>query len=129
MGKSGLILRDQPGVINSFQVSKKWARENIRGASSLDNISIITGFGDSMKPMFNPGDPLIVDSGIKQVDADGAYFFRIGEEGFIKKLQRIPGVGIKAISVNKTYETWTITEDMDFEIFGRILKAWVSDDY
>jgi phage repressor protein C with HTH and peptisase S24 domain len=79
--------------------------------------------------MFEPGDPLIIDTGVKSVEFDAIYFFRVDSEGFIKRLQRIPGEGIRAISENKAYESWTIRADMDFEVFGRVLKAWKSEDY
>lgn len=126
---NGLILKDQAGVISEWQVSEEWVRLNIKNYTSLDNLKIVTGFGDSMQGMFNSGDPLIIDVGINVADRDSPYFFRVGNEGFIKKLQRVPGVGLRAISINKDYETWTITEDMDFEIFGIVLKSWQSSDY
>ncbi len=77
-----------------------------------------------MKGMFNSGDPLLVDSGVKEVKFDGVYFFRVGSEGFIKRLQRVPSNGIIVISHNESYRDWTITDEMDFEVFGRVLKVW-----
>lgn len=126
---NGLVLRDQSGVINEWQVSDEWLRLNIKNASSYQNLKIVTGFGDSMKGMFNSGDPLIIDIGIKTVEFDSVYFFRVGNEGFIKRLQRIPSVGLRAISENKAYESWNITQDMDFEVFGRVLKLWQGVDF
>lgn len=126
---NGLILRDQSGVINEWQVSDEWLRLNIKNATSYKNLKIVTGFGDSMKGMFNSGDPLIIDIGIKTVEFDSVYFFRVGNEGFIKRLQRIPGIGLRAISENKAYESWNITEGMDFEVFGRVLKLWQGVDF
>lgn len=126
---SGLILRDQSGSIKTWRVSHDWVSKNVKSYSSIDNLCIVTGFGDSMRPMFNSGDPLLLDSGVKSVEFDAIYFFRVGDEGFIKRLQRIPGDGIRAISENKSYESWTIREDMDFEIFGQVLKAWRSEDF
>jgi phage repressor protein C with HTH and peptisase S24 domain len=129
MGGTGLVLHDQPGVIKSWQVSEDWLRRNVRGFLSASDLCIVTGFGDSMKPMFNPGDPLLVDTSIRKVDCDGCYFFRVGNEGFIKRLQRIPGEGIRVLSANNgNYEPWTVTEDMDFQVLGRVLKVWLSDD-
>lgn len=125
----GVLLRDQPGVIQSWRVSHEWLDKNVRSHTGADNLCIVTGFGDSMRGMFEPGDPLIVDTGVRSVDFDAIYFFRVGGEGFIKRLQRIPGEGIRAISENKAYESWTIKPDMDFEVFGRVLKAWRSEDY
>lgn len=125
----GILLRDQPGQITGFKVNSEWMNKNIPANTGKENLAIVTGFGDSMRGMFNSGDPLLVDTGIKSLDYDGVYFFRVGNEGFIKRLQRIPGDGIRAISTNKEYESWTITKDMDFEVFGRVLKVWNSEDF
>jgi phage repressor protein C with HTH and peptisase S24 domain len=125
---NGLILQDQPGVIASWQVSQEWIQMNTKRITSAKNLVIVTGFCDSMKPLYNPGDPLLVDAGVKELDHDGTYFFRVGADGFIKKLQRIPGKGVQAISINTEYDKWTITKDMDFEIFGRVVKAWSGED-
>lgn len=126
---SGLMLRDQPGIIENWSVSAEWLSKNVPHHTSPRNLAIVTGFGDSMKGMFNPGDPLLIDVGVTSCDFDGVYFFRVGEEGFIKRLQRIPGEGILAISENKAYRDWTIKPDMDFQVFGRVLKVWESMDF
>lgn len=125
----GLILPDQPGQITGWKVTPEWIAKNVPSHTGRNNLSIVTGFGDSMKGMYNSGDPIIIDIGITSCDYDGVYFFRIGDEGFIKTLQRIPNDGIRVISENKKYETWTITSDMDFEVFGRVLKVWKSEDF
>lgn len=126
---TGTILRDQPGIIDRLDVSQEWLEKNVRGFTSAKNLCVVTGFGDSMRPMFNPGDPLIVDSGVKAVEFDAVYFFRVGDEGFIKRLQRVPGTGLLAISENQAYRDWAIKPDMDFEVFGRVLKVWCSEDF
>ena len=125
----GLILSDQPGQIKEWVVTTEWADKNIPANSGNKNLRIVTGFGDSMEGMFKSGDPLLIDSGVTSIKFDGVYFFRIGEEGFIKRLQRIPGQGIRAISENPAYEAWTITEDMDFHILGRVLKTWKGSEF
>lgn len=125
----GLVLRDQPGVIKGWSVNKEWVSKNVKQHSSDDNLCIVTGFGDSMKGMFNPGDPLLVDAGVRSVEFDAVYFFRVEDEGFIKRLQRIPGEGIRVLSENKKYESWTIKQGMNFEVFGRVLKAWQGEEF
>jgi phage repressor protein C with HTH and peptisase S24 domain len=125
----GILLRDQPGQITGFKVNAEWMNKNVPSNTGKDNLAVVTGFGDSMRGMFNSGDPLLIDTGVRSLDYDGVYFFRVGNEGFIKRLQRIPGDGIRAISTNKEYESWTITKDMDFEVFGRVLKVWNSEDF
>lgn len=124
----GLVLPEQPGVIKRWTVSEEWARLNLPPNTGLKNLCIVTGFGDSMRPMFNPGDPLIIDMGVKTIELDATYFFRVGNEGFIKRIQRIPGVGMVVISENRAFREWTLTPDMDYEIIGRVLKVWRSDD-
>jgi hypothetical protein len=128
MGK-GLLLRDQPGEIQQWTVTPEWVQKNVPSCTGIENLAIVTGFGPSMRGMFNPGDPLLVDRGVKSVEYDAVYFFRVGDEGFIKILQRVPGVGLRAISKNTEFETWTITPDMDFEVFARVLKVWQSEDF
>ena len=126
----GLVLQDQPGVIQSWKVSPEWLRRNVKGYNSAKNLCIVTGFGDSMRPLFNPGDPILVDLSINTVDFDSIYFFRVENEGFIKRLQRIPGEGLRVLSANRdNYEPWTIRPDMDFQVFGRVLKVWRSEDF
>lgn len=128
MGKGLILQGDQPGIIRNMIVTREWAQKNLRAHTGLQNLCIVTGFGDSMKPLFNPGDPLIVDQGVKSCDVDAVYFFRVGDEGFIKRLQRVPGEGVWALSANKEYKDWLIQRDADFEVFGRVLKAWKGED-
>lgn len=126
---AGLLLRDQPGVIQSWSVSQEWVQKNVKSHTGAANLCIVTGFGDSMKGMYNSGDPLVVDRGVKSVEFDAVYFFRVGEEGFIKRLQRIPGEGLRVLSENKQYDSWHIKADMDFEVLGRVVKAWQGEDF
>ena len=128
-GHGGVTLRDQPGVIRGWSVTDEWITKNIRVITNSENLLVVTGFGDSMRPIFQPGDPVMVDTGVRSVDHDGIYFFRVENEGFVKRLQRIPGEGILAISENKAYRDWTIKPGMDFQVFGRVVKAWCGYDY
>lgn len=128
----GLLLPDQPGVIENWSVSREWMRKNVRNISAPGNLCIVTGFGNSMQPMFNPGDPLLVDLGVRSVIADGVYFFRVGGEGFVKQLQKIPTAsGLKYIakSKNADFDTFEITQDMDFEVIGRVVRVWCGTDF
>lgn len=131
MGNGGLVLDEQPpGVIRSWNVDEQWLRMNVPTNTGLKNLCIVTGFGSSMQPMFNPGDPLLMDKGVVDCRSDGVYFFRIGENGYIKQLQRIPtanGLVIRAKSMNPNYDPFDITGGMDFHVLGRILLTWRSD--
>lgn len=127
----GLVLRDQPGVIKSWNVSPEWVRENVPRHTGIGNLCIVTGFGPSMKGMFDSGDPLLLDRGITGVEFDAVYFFRVGNDGYIKLLQRIPGpdgTRLKAKSKNPDYDDFWIDETMDFEVFGQIIKVWKGEN-
>lgn len=128
----GVVLADQPGVIKQWTVSEEWLHMNVQRISSAKNLAIVTGFGPSMQPLFNPGDPLLVDRGVKNVDTDGVYFFRVGSEGFVKQLQRIPtinGLVLRAKSYNPLYDSFDIVDGMDFEVFARVVKIWKGEEF
>ncbi|WP_252374514.1 S24 family peptidase [Hydrogenophaga sp. 2FB] len=133
MGAGRLLLDDQPGVIKSWRVDHDWLRLNVRSYSAIENLCIVTGFGPSMRPMFNPGDPLLVDRGVKVVDTDAVFFFRVGDHGFIKALQRIPtatGLVLRAKSKNPDYDPFDIDQKtMDFEVLGKVLTVWKSEQF
>ena len=130
---TGLVLEDQPpGHIKAWRVDQEWLRLNVRHHTSIKNLCIVTGFGPSMRPKYNPGDPLLMDRGVNRVDHEGVYFFRVGDQGFIKQLQRIPteaGLIIRVKSFNSDDDPWEITEKMDFEVFGKILTVWKSEQF
>lgn len=131
MGK-GVVLAEQPGVIKEWRVSEQWAQQNVHRVTSIKNLAIVTGFGPSMQPLFNPGDPLLVDRGVTRADVDGIYFFRVGDEGFVKQLQRIPtekGLVLRAKSYNQLYDSFDITVGMDFEVFARVVKVWRGEEF
>lgn len=130
---SGLVLEAKPpGLIKSWRVDHEWLRLNVRQYTGLKNLCIVTGFGPSMRGMFNPGDPLLCDCGVTTVETDAVYFFRVGEAGFIKMLQRIPtadGLLIRVKSKNPDWEPFDITPKMmdQFQVFGKILTVWKSE--
>jgi len=133
MGNGGLVLEErQPGIIKSWRVDQEWIRLNVAHHTGLGNLCIVTGFGPSMKPKYNPGDPLLMDRGVTAVETEGIYFFRVENHGFIKQLQRIPtedGIIIRAKSLNPSFDPFDISRRMmsQFEVFGKILTVWKSE--
>lgn len=132
MGHGFALSDDQPGLIRSWSVSPDWLRLNVPVHTGLHNLCIVTGFGPSMQPRFNPGDPLLCDRGVTDCKTDGLYFFRLEGHGFIKQLQRVPtatGMVLRAKSFNPDYEPFDIIMGMDFQILGRILTVWRSEQF
>lgn len=131
-----LILEaEPPGIIKSWRVDREWLRLNVPCYTSLQNLCIVTGFGPSMKPMFNPGDPLLMDRGVTKVDHEGVYFFRVGDEGYIKIIQRVPefdgpGFTLRIISKNPDFTPYEISpKNPHFHVIGKILTVWKSEQY
>ena len=130
-----LLLDDQPGIIKSWRVSHDWLRLNVPSHTGIRNLCIVTGFGPSMRPMFNPGDPLLVDTGVKTVTHEGVYFFRVGDEGYIKMIQRVPdphgdGVMLNIISKNPDFPPYPMSpKNPHFEVLGKVLTVWRSEQY
>lgn len=131
-----LLEAEPPGIIKSWKVDREWLQLNVRSYTSLANLCIVTGFGPSMKGMFNPGDPLLMDRGVNRVDHEGVYFFRVGDEGYIKILQRVPefngpGFVLRVISKNKDdFPPYDISpKNPHLHIIGKILTVWKSEQY
>lgn len=130
-----LLLDDQPGIIKSWRVTHEWLRLNVPTHTGIRNLCIVTGFGPSMRPMFNPGDPLLVDTGVKTVTHEGVYFFRVGDEGYIKMIQRVPdphgdGVMLNIISKNPDFPPYPMSpKNPHFEVLGKVLTVWRSEQY
>lgn len=138
MGSGGKLLLEakSPGIIKSWRVDQEWLRLNVPIYTCLSNLCIVTGFGSSMKPIFNPGDPLLMDRGVNHVDHEGIYFFSLGDEGFIKIIQRVPnfdkpGFVLRIISKNKEdFPPYDISsKHPDFRVIGKILTVWRSEQY
>lgn len=135
MGHGFNLTGHPPGHIKSWRVTHEWLRLNVPSHTGVKNLAIVTGFGPSMKPMFNPGDPLLVDVGVKVIDHEGVYFFRVGDEGFIKLIQRVPefdgpGVRLRVISKNPDYPPYDLSpKNPHFEVLGKVLTVWRSEQF
>ena len=121
----GLLANDHQDVVEYMPVSKAWLRKNVQ-CTSINNLSMITGLGDSMEGTFSDGDILLVDTGVKTADLDAVYAFTLGEHFYIKRLQRRPDGSYLMISDNHKYQPYVIKngqkERMDVQ--ARVILAW-----
>jgi len=122
---SGELQNQHPDIIETIRVSRSWLRQNVN-PSNMNNLALITAFGDSMEGTFNDGDVLLVDRGVAEVKIDAIYVLGLKDEVFIKRLQRRPDGSLLMISDNKNYEPYTIANgDLgQFSVMGRVLLAW-----
>ena len=92
--------------------------------NSVNSHQQMIGVDDSMQGMFNSGDAVLVDASVRSFHGDAVYAFRVGKNKYIASLQSIPDGGILVLPRKDGYQNWTITDDMNFEIAGRIIKGW-----
>ena len=76
--------------------------------------------GDSMQPLIQPGALLLVDRMVETKD-DDIVIARINDELCVKKLRIEEGGDIWLLPENETYLPIQITEEMDFEVWGRVM--------
>lgn len=97
----GITMPERDTIIDLIRVPVDWVRANFPYVTNPNNLKIITGYGDSMKPTFAHGDPIIIDVGVTTMDVDTVYVFALDNEIFIKRIQRLPGRAIRVISDNR----------------------------
>lgn len=118
-GIDGALAHDE--VVEQITLSIVWLRAHLPALTSFRNLHLITGHGDSMSGTYEDGTPLFVDSGVKELLADGIYIFDLDGEIYIKRLQKMPKGRIMAISDNRNYEPFYIEKDDQFRVIGRIV--------
>lgn len=79
--------------------------------------------GDSMEPRIHAGEFLIVDRMVETHD-DDIVVARIGTELCVKKLRIESDGRIRLLSENEAYQPIEITEEMDFEVWGRVMWSF-----
>lgn len=104
----GVIVPEHLEVLQQLVVDREWIREQRLNYSSLPNLVVITGFGDSMLGTFSSGDPLLVDRGVNAMDKDGIYVFTRKDHLHIKRLQFIDGDKVLIISDNTAYKPYEV---------------------
>lgn len=113
-------------IIKQIEVSKNYIKHNLPACTHPENLRIITGRGRSMQGLYNDGDMLWVDTGIKNIELDAVYVLWFEGELIIKNVQRKFKNGEKTyllIPENKAYETVEVTNADNICILGLVLGA------
>ncbi|MCP1659297.1 phage repressor protein C with HTH and peptisase S24 domain [Neisseria perflava] len=87
----------------------------------IDKLSVIAVKGDSMEGVLNHGDNILVNHA-ETDPRDGLYVLRIGNDLFVKHIQRLPG-RLLVKSANPVYEPFEIDltrDNADTAIIGRV---------
>lgn len=91
--------------------------------TSPANLSIITGWGQSMEGTINDKDPVIVDRGINEFAGDGIYVLTWNDMLYIKRLQMADANHFELISDNQKHKDRTVPIS-DVTIHARVLYVW-----
>ena len=78
--------------------------------------------GDSMEPVIGEGALLVVDRMAETKDGD-IVVARLGDEFLVKRLSLADDGRVWLLSENRAYEPLPITEELDFEVWGRVMHA------
>lgn len=112
-----------PGALSSdeqqfdaFRFSRRWLAEQ-----GLENaqLSAITVEGDSMEPLLNDRDEILVDCSPRPL-RDGIYVVRLGDTLMVKRVASAGGGRLSLLSQNLAYPPVNVMAQ-DVEIIGRVV--------
>src|SRR5215203_4513953 len=78
--------------------------------------------GDSMEPLIYSGELLIVDRMYEPINRD-IVVARLGDDLCVKRLRMLPNGEICLFSEKLNYRPIRITDETDFEIWGKVLHS------
>lgn len=95
----GAVNDEVPEVIRAIDYTPSYIRAVMGFVPPPGRLVLITGRGNSMMPVIQPGDSILVDMGIKEFDGDGLYLINSGMGEQVKALQDRGGA-IYVVSAN-----------------------------
>lgn len=108
----GRINEDFPEVIRAVEFPAAYIRSVVGFLPPPGRLVLVTGRGDSMIPVIQPGDSVIVDTGVAAYDGDGLYLINLGNGQQIKRLvDHGKSAGVYAHSDNKAYPELPMPKD------------------
>lgn len=90
---------DYPEVIRAMDFEPAYIRSVVGFVPPPGRLVLVTGRGDSMIPIIQPGESLMVDTGVTAFDGDGIYLINTGNGQQVKGLQD-RGDSIYVVSAN-----------------------------
>lgn len=95
----GRVNDDYPEVVRAMDFEPGYIRSVVGFVPPPGRLVLVTGRGDSMIPVIQPGEALIVDTGVTAFDGDGIYLINTGAGQQVKALQD-RGDGVYVVSAN-----------------------------
>lgn len=105
-----------------YMAFRRYWVKNYLNASPRD-LAVISVKGDSMSGVLEDRDTILVNTAERN-PGEGLFVIRIGDDIFVKQLQRLPGGAVQVKSANPLYETFTVDlagAGAEFEVIGRVV--------
>ncbi|WP_168191844.1 helix-turn-helix transcriptional regulator [Chromobacterium phragmitis] len=105
-----------------YMAFRRYWVKNYLNASPRDLV-VISVKGDSMSGVLEDRDTILVNTA-ERIPGEGLFVIRIGDDIFVKQLQRLPGGAVQVKSANPLYETFTVDLSRatgEFEVIGRVV--------
>lgn len=116
-----------PTNCNLFQKSTDFVYLDEKLLCSDKNINInpnkcfiLSMIGDSLSPVYNDGDKIILDTSHKSFKSDYTFAFKINGQCYLRKINILPDK-IKCISPNNEQDTFYLTDTNNVEVLGLII--------
>ena len=109
--------------IKCVDINRDWAVMHL--GLKLDEIALVTVFGDNMYPTLNESDVLFVDTSIKEFINDGVYLLSGSSNIRIRRLQRVFDE-IHIINDNDKYSNQKIAvkDKVDLQVLAKVTRVW-----
>lgn len=120
----GIVNLEYPDIVASILFTQD-GLERVVGRKNSKGVCMFKVPTDSMMPTISPKDLVFIDTNINSYVGEGIYAFRLNGEDYIKRLQRLPTGVFRALSDNKLYEPFDITEEFfdSAEIIGKFIRV------
>jgi len=112
-GMGGAMVNDDhPEIIRSVEYGEAYIRALIGFVPPPGRLKLVSGTGDSMRPIIEPGEPTLMDSGVTTFRGDGVYWIGLGDrdEGHQIKMLQQRGDGLWVVSANPLYPPFPFPE-------------------
>ncbi|MEP0391546.1 MAG: S24 family peptidase [Erythrobacter sp.] len=113
-GPGALPDREKP--FDAFRFSRRWlAEQGLEGAK----LQAITVEGDSMEPLLNNGDEILIDTAPRAF-RDGVHVVRLGDTLMVKRIAQAGAGRFSLLSQNLAYPPVDVAAD-EMEVIGRVV--------
>jgi len=109
-------LPDGESAFDAFKFSRRWLNEQ---GLERANLSVITVEGDSMEPLLNNGDEILVDRSQRPF-RDGVHVVRLGDSLMVKRVASAGAGRFSLLSQNLAYPPVHV-DVQEIEIIGRVV--------